>query len=341
MTQHPSRPLGIIANPASGKDIRRLVAHASVFDNQEKRNIIRRVVRGAIAAGADRFVYMPDSHGLAPSAFEGLEGQAHWSAVEVPGTASDLDTRRAAEAMRAAGCAAVITLGGDGTNRAVARGWRDVPLVPISTGTNNVFPYLVEGTVAGAAAGLVASGALPLADVSDQVKAIHVEVEQWGEDLALIDVVLVAQAFVGARALWEPETLRAAVLARADPAATGISAVGGLLQPTGDEEDAALFLRFGAGGGCVRGPIAPGLYRDIAVRDVRPLALGEVVDLEGPGVLAFDGERDRVLQPGQRARLRVLRDGPRVIDVRRTLTLAARAGAFRVGYGGVICRNRL
>ncbi|MDI9377286.1 MAG: ATP-NAD kinase, partial [Synergistota bacterium] len=31
--------VGIIANPASGKDIRRLVAHGSVFDNIEKVNI--------------------------------------------------------------------------------------------------------------------------------------------------------------------------------------------------------------------------------------------------------------------------------------------------------------
>ncbi|HEY8875633.1 MAG TPA: hypothetical protein VIM32_03140 [Desulfosporosinus sp.] len=37
---------GIIANPASGKDIRRLVAHATVFDNQEKVNLIRRILLG-------------------------------------------------------------------------------------------------------------------------------------------------------------------------------------------------------------------------------------------------------------------------------------------------------
>ncbi len=31
--------VGVIANPAAGKDIRRLVAHGSVFDNNEKINI--------------------------------------------------------------------------------------------------------------------------------------------------------------------------------------------------------------------------------------------------------------------------------------------------------------
>ena len=32
--------VGIIANPASGKDIRRLVAFGSVFDNEEKVSIV-------------------------------------------------------------------------------------------------------------------------------------------------------------------------------------------------------------------------------------------------------------------------------------------------------------
>ena len=43
--------IGIIANPASGKDVRRLVARASVFDNQEKRAIVRRALMGMAAAG--------------------------------------------------------------------------------------------------------------------------------------------------------------------------------------------------------------------------------------------------------------------------------------------------
>ena len=38
--------VGIVANPASGKDIRRLVARASVFDNQEKQAIVQRALAG-------------------------------------------------------------------------------------------------------------------------------------------------------------------------------------------------------------------------------------------------------------------------------------------------------
>ena len=49
--------VGIIANPASGKDIRRLVAYGTVFDNQEKVNIVRRLILSLAAASIDRIVY--------------------------------------------------------------------------------------------------------------------------------------------------------------------------------------------------------------------------------------------------------------------------------------------
>ena len=46
--------VGIIANPASGKDIRRLVAYGTVFDNQEKVNIVRRVLLALSGTGVGR-----------------------------------------------------------------------------------------------------------------------------------------------------------------------------------------------------------------------------------------------------------------------------------------------
>ena len=43
----------------------------------------------------------------------------------------------------------LITHGGDGTNRLVALDAREVPILPIAAGTNNVFPAPVEATAAG------------------------------------------------------------------------------------------------------------------------------------------------------------------------------------------------
>lgn len=320
--------VGIIANPASGKDIRRLVAHASVFDNGEKRNIIRRVLLGAIATGADRLLYMPDLNHLVESAADDLELDGRLEAVETPRTASALDTERAAAAMRQAGCDVVVTLGGDGTNRAAVRGWQDIPLVAISTGTNNVFPMMVEGTIAGAAAGLVATGAVSIDEASRQAKTVHVAIEGERDDLALIDAVLLDERWVGSRAIWQPHQLRAILLARAEPATVGLSAVGGLLHPVGAKDDCGLHVTAGEGGRVLSAPIVPGRYMDVAIASFQEVALGETVEWSGPGVLAFDGERERRLAPGQRATLAIQRDGPRVIDIERVMRLAACRQAF-------------
>ena len=324
-------PVGIVANPASGKDIRRLVARASVFDTQEKRAIVRRAVSGAIAAGATDFLYLPDGYGIVEEAARESAPSATFTAVESPETDSALDTIRAARQMRAASCSVVITLGGDGTNRALALGWPDAPLVPISTGTNNVFPRMVEATIAGAAAGLVASGALALEECAPQVKLVIAEIDGERDDLALIDAVLLNEQFVGSKAIWDANRLRLAVLTRAEPAAVGISSLGGLLHPVADRDDHGLSLEIG-GESTVHAPIAPGLYATVPVHEPRRLPLGERIALSGPGVLAFDGERERVLKPGQPATLRVVREGPRVIDVHHALHLAACRGLFRDGH---------
>ena len=47
------KSIGIIANPASGKDIRRLVAYGSVFDNFEKTNIVKRILKALDALQVD------------------------------------------------------------------------------------------------------------------------------------------------------------------------------------------------------------------------------------------------------------------------------------------------
>ena len=50
--------------------------------------------------------------------------------------------------------------------------------------------------------------------------------------------------------------------------------------------------------------------------------------LEGPGLVACDGDRERALSPGQPASLRVERDGPYVIDAGRALAAAAADGIY-------------
>jgi hypothetical protein len=320
--------IGVLANPASGKDVRRLVARASVFDNQEKRAIVRRAIVGALSTGGNEFVYHNDAHGITRGALEEFATDVRATTVDSTQMGSALDTISAARAMREAQCDVVITLGGDGTNRAFCLGWPDAPLLPISTGTNNVFPTLREATVAGAAAGLLASGQIGR-DLLAQQKCISVAIEGERDDLALIDVLLTSERFVGARALLKPNQFRSALLTRAEPDAVGITSIGGLLHPVDSSADEGLWLEFGDGGDVVNAPIAPGLYQDISVRACQPLKLEKTVRCVGPGTLAFDGERERTLTDGQEAKLTLSRSGPMVMDVSAALYRAAEIGSFK------------
>ena len=314
------RPIGLLANPASGKDIRRLAARASVFDTAEKRAIVARCLVGAVRTVPCPILYFADGHGIARDALDGMDIDV--APLPVAATGAAADTTRAAAAMRTAGCGAAIVLGGDGTQRAFAKGWPDAPLIAIATGTNNAFPETVEATLAGMAAALVATGAAPREEVARRTKAIHVAAD-GRRDMALIDVAMTTDRFPGARALLDTGRLASALLTRASPSAIGLASVGGMVDAVADAEDCALAIQFATPGHPARWRIravtAPGQVDDVAVAAARRVALGERVTLTGPGVLAFDGEREWTLAPGRRASLTVRRDGPQVIDVARAL----------------------
>jgi hypothetical protein len=123
-------------------------------------------------------------------------------------------------------------------------------------------------------------------------------------------------------------SIRAVVAAIASPASTGLSSIAGRLRPLARHEPGAVEVRLGDGGCSLRAPIVPGTFDDVGVARVEHVADGGVVQLDGPGVLAFDGERERLLVDGTRATVTVRRDGPLVIDVLDTLACAAHQGLF-------------
>lgn len=53
----------VIANPNSGKDISRLVEHAIVAGNQQKVNIVHRLLLSLWAVGIEQMEIMPSSYG--------------------------------------------------------------------------------------------------------------------------------------------------------------------------------------------------------------------------------------------------------------------------------------
>ncbi|MBW2280850.1 MAG: NAD(+)/NADH kinase [Deltaproteobacteria bacterium] len=323
--------VGILANPMSGRDVRRLAARASRTTQESKREQIARAVIGAVAGGAKRVLVTPEPFRIATGAVENLRLDAEIEVLDIQVEVDAGDTERGALAMREAGCGALLVLGGDGTNRCVARAWPDAPVVPLSTGTNNVFPVMVEATMAGAAAGLVASGRVKLEEAARPAKAVHVRIDDEPDDLALVDAAFLVGDRVGNYLPVDPARIRRLVLARSEPAAVGVSAIGGMTCPAGADDEFGADVECVAhedGGRVVLVPISPGLYRNVHVAAARRLDFGEDVAVKGPGILAFDGDRERTLAPGQVAHLCVRRDGPRVIDVGVTLRLASERGAF-------------
>lgn len=321
--------VGIIANPASGKDIRRLVAQASIFDNNEKVNIMRRTLRALDALGVRRVLIMPDTAGLGLRALDGLRLSLEARVIDMTVYGDARDSTQAARIMAEGGAACIVTIGGDGTNRAAARGAGDVPIVPISTGTNNVFPVMVEGTVAGLAAGVIAAGLVPAEAVTYRTKRLELYVDGELVDVALVDIATSRDLFVGSRALWDPGRLREAVLAQARPGTVGLAAVGGCLATLSPRNAHGLYLRLGAGGRQVLAPIAPGLVVPVGIVEHRLVEAGEEVRLDpGNCTVALDGEREVEVGLHQTVSVRLTTAGPRVVDIEAALAEATRRGAF-------------
>lgn len=324
--------VGIVANPAAGKDIRRLVAQGRFVPLHEMVNVLRRVLAGLSAAGVDDVVVMPDPSMLGRTATDGAGGP-RVELLDMVVLGEEQDSTNAARLMSGMGVGCIVTLGGDGTNRAVVKGWRSAPIVPISTGTNNVFPSMVEGTVAGLAAGVFARGLVDVAAVGSVHRVLEVRVGGELKDLALIDVAVSTEEFVGARAIWDVGTLHEIFLTRADASGIGLSAIGARLRP-GPSRDAGLRVRLGDGGTVVRAPVAPGTVSDVPVRDWSELRLGVSAEVSlRPCTIALDGERAFRLGPGQTAHVTLSDRGPRVVSVEAALREATLAGAFTNAAG--------
>jgi hypothetical protein len=329
--------VGVVANPASGRDVRRLVTGASVFDNAEKGAMVHRLMAGLGAAGVDRVVMMPAGSGVSSSLQRHLSGRTGQLAdqrlpeLEVLDMALREDARDSAAAVAAMAerpVAAIVVLGGDGTHRVVAGHCGDIPLCALSTGTNNAFPELREATVAGLATGLVATGRLGGDGLVRRAKQLQVEVNGGAaRDRALVDVAVTDERWVGSRALWRAGAVSEALVTFASPGAVGLSAVAGAVAPVPRAAPFGLHLRLAPPAEAPRAvtvPLAPGLIAEVGVVEARRVHPGQVVTLAAQaGCLALDGEREIELAAGDRVTVR-LGPGPLVIDIDAVMAEASR-----------------
>ncbi len=324
--------VGIIANPASARDVRRLVAQGGAVTTHDKLNRLHRVLTGLAATGVGRVISMSDRGGITAGLRRAANRRAGdaWPVVEFVEqsiTHTAADTAVATRAMVELGVGAIVVLGGDGTNRVVARESSDVPLVSISTGTNNTFPTPMEPTIAGLAAGLVASNAASRAAGTYRAKTMEIRCGDRLEN-ALVDVAITRAEVVGSGAVWDAASLSELFLCFAEPDAIGLSAIGGQLRPVRRRQPAGLHLRLGMPATTVlRPPIGPGLLAPVGVRSIGELGLHAPVTAEASeGVVAIDGERMFRFGRDDRPTITLRADGPVVVDATATLDHAARHG---------------
>ena len=310
--------VGIIANPASGKDIRRLVAYGSVFDNHEKVNIVKRLLRAMNSIGVREVFFMPDYFGIGQRALEDIDVSLQVSFLDMAVTGTQIDSMQAAAMMSEMGIALIVTLGGDGTNRVVAKSCGATPLLPISTGTNNVFPFMVEGTLAGLAAGIAAMNSISLENMCQRTARLEICRASKQVDIALVDVVVSTSSFTATKAIWEIETLKEIFLTRSVPGNIGFSSVGGLLCQLTPNSDKGLHVIIGPGEKKVMAPIAPGLVHWLPIQSHRIVEFDKEIPLSpGPSVIALDGEREITVNEGEAWSLRFSDRGPLVLDMDR------------------------
>ena len=300
--------------------------------------MVLRLLAAAGAAGVERALLSTDGMGVAGGvaralakrrASEGRLPELEFVELDaLTGTADD--TRALVGAMRARGAAVIVALGGDGTVRAAAATCGDVPLLPLSTGTNNAFPEMWEATVAGTAAGparhrarrrrrrrrtasrcCTSTRAARARDRAGRRLRLHRHPRRLEGAVAARDP---ARALLHLRraARDRPVQHRRAAApgrARTDPHGVAVT--------LGDPAT--------AGATVSRPDRARGRRRRSACARPRALPAGDAAAASRVerGTVAVDGEREIEFGPGTPVTVTLAHDGPRVLDVRATLAAAA------------------
>ena len=309
----------------SGRDVRRLAARASNMTHEAKRDIVARIAAGADSTGVSDIYVMREPFRIAELALEHMPLSANVHILDAPIKNDSRDTQEAIHRFIQMGCRTIVSLGGDGTNRAIVKSTSEIDLIPLSTGTNNVFPLSVEPTLAGIVAGLNAVGKITDDSLKSRSKVIYIE-SAGIQDIALIDLVLLSNDQLGSLLPFKADNIRKLLLTRAEPASIGMSPIGGFIDPVYEDDDEGLLVDLSSGGRTFRAPLSPGLFGQVNVSSAERIKMDTRVVFEGPGVLAMDGDREIQLMSGQTASVSIRRDGPFVLKVDKAMRWAASNG---------------
>jgi len=176
----------------------------------------------------------------------------------------------------------------------------------------------------------VATDRVAAVEASDRNKVLRVEINGTPRDLAVVDVAISNELWIGSRALWRADTLTQIFVTFAEADAIGLSSIAGLLHPVSRRAPHGLrvdLAPLAVATTNVAAPIAPGRVVRVGIGGVHEMAVGEPVTVESPnGVIALDGEREIEFSPADRVTIRLENDGPWTIEIDRVMAQAAREG---------------
>lgn len=325
--------IGIIANPSSGSDIRRLVSFATAYDNSEKLNIVKRIILGAQAMGIDKIYIMQDSYHMGKKAIETLKRRGlltcECEMLDNPILGDIRDTLNATALLEELEVGAIVVLGGDGTSRAVGKVVKNIPILPISTGTNNVYPLMIEGTVAGMAAAITA--------ISDEIREFcvkdkRIEIIENGEiiDIALVDAVISSDKAQGAKAIYDYSKISYIYVTRAHPANIGFSSIVGSYQIIEAEDNYGFMVGLDKIGKKVKAAVSAGIIEDFHIKEEKMMANNAINyhDIKERCAIALDGEKEILVNPGRIIGFRITNQGPWRILTKEAMEIAQKNGYF-------------
>lgn len=325
--------IGIIVNPYSGKDVRRISAEAITVGNNEKIIKVVRMINSMKKLGIEKVYLMSDNYlvnaNIASKVNKVKDSDLIVELLDFIPTDQPNDTVKAVEMMISKGIDCLIVLGGDGTSRLVAKTNIDVPVIPVSTGTNNVYPQFWEGTTVGIAASYIAAKGLGYN--LRKGKRIDVYINNEFSDIAIVDAVITKLPYVGSKVVSRIEDMKEVIVCKCSPELIGFSAIIGSMKICEDYDDFGYRLKLVEEGTTTLSAISSGQLKEISYSQLERMDIGtEYINCpDYDGTIALDGERTVSFRKGDQIKFIITRNAPLKVDVRKTLYEAVKHEYFQ------------
>ncbi len=330
----PKKAVGIIVNAFSGKDLRRITSSATVVGNSEKSKKVERMIRAMDAFGVTDVYLMPDSYMLNSVTKATVERSGDvklkihmldFIPIDQPS-----DTLKAIHMMLDEGIQCLVVLGGDGTSRLAASIPMDIPMIPVSTGTNNAYPKFWEGTNVGVAVSYLLEYGMQHLN-PQRCKMIEIYKNGVHEDVAVMDALITRMQFTGARVVSEISDMTEIIVCGSSPDMIGFASMVGSMAICEPDDNFGYRMRIlEKGGNVVAIPIASGKIEPLHYSDLVKMELNERYKTKPgfAGTIALDGERTVQFMADDELEFVITRNGPYKVDVREVLYDAVKKGYF-------------